>query len=115
MENTMELSTTQFKRCDLIKPIGRIDGSTAPQLEEAVTAVTESGRYKLVMDMTDVNFVSSAGWWVLIRAQKTCRRYKRGEVVLACLDPKIRSSLDLVGMGSYFQIFDDVTTAVGSF
>jgi anti-sigma B factor antagonist len=111
----MELINTQFKRCDLVKPNGRIDGSTAPQLEEALNAITEAGRYKLVMDMTDVNFVSSAGWWVLIRAQKACRRYKRGEVVMACLDPKIRSSLDLVGMGTYFKIFDDVTTAVGSF
>ncbi len=111
----MEVTTTQYKRCDLVKPTGRIDGSTAPQLEEALKAITEAGRYKLVLDMSDVNFVSSAGWWVLIRTQKTCRRYKRGEVVLACLDPKIRSSLDLVGMGTYFTIYDDVTSAVGNF
>lgn len=111
----MEVTNTQFKRCDLIKPTGRIDGSSAPDLEEALNNVINSGRYKVILDMTDVSFVSSAGWWVMIRAQKACRRYKRGEVVLACLDPKIRSSLDLVGMGTYFKTFDDLTSAVGSF
>ena len=52
---------------------------------------------------------------MLIDTQKTCKRYKRGELVLVNVRGEIRSSLDLVGMGSYFKIFDDVTTAVGSF
>jgi anti-sigma B factor antagonist len=111
----MELTTLQYKRCDVVKADGRVDGSTAPRLEEAFNALTENGRYKIVFDMSDVNFMSSAGWWVLIRAQKTCKRYKRGEVILACVDEKVRGSLELVGMGSYFQIFDDLTAAVGSF
>jgi anti-sigma B factor antagonist len=111
----MELSTTTYKRCDLVKASGRVDGSTAPKLEEELNKLTENGRYKIVFDMTDVNFMSSAGWWTLIRTQKICRRYKRGELVLACVDGKIRNSLDLVGMGSYFRIFDDVTAAVGNF
>ncbi|RPI29975.1 MAG: anti-sigma factor antagonist [Chloroflexota bacterium] len=111
----MDFKKIEYKRCDLVKPSGRIDGSNAPQLEEELNALTEAGRYKIVIDMTEVNFMSSAGWWVLIRTQKKCKRYKRGEVVLACVDEKIRSSLDLVGMGSYFRIFDDITAAVGNF
>jgi anti-sigma B factor antagonist len=111
----MELNTTQYKRCDVVKAAGRIDGSTAPQLEEALNTLTNNGRYKIVFDMSDVNFMSSAGWWVLIRTQKACKRYKRGEVILASVDEKVRSSLDLVGMSTYFQIFDDLTAAVGSF
>jgi anti-sigma B factor antagonist len=111
----MELNTIQYKRCDLVKAIGRIDGSTAPQLEEALNTLTNNGRYKIVFDMSEVNFMSSAGWWVLIRTQKACKRYKRGEVILASVDEKVRSSLDLVGMSSYFQIYDDLTSAVGSF
>jgi anti-sigma B factor antagonist len=111
----MELETTNYKRCDLVKAAGRIDGSTAPQLEEVMNELTENGRYKIVFDMTEVNFMSSAGWWVLIRTQKKCKRYKRGELVLANVDPKIQNSLELVGMGTYFQVFDNVTDAVGSF
>lgn len=111
----MEFTTTEYKRCDLVKTAGRVDGSTAPQLEELLNALTEAGKYKIVFDMTEVNFMSSAGWWVLIRTQKVCRRYKRGELVLACVDEKIKGSLDLVGMTNYFKIFDDITSAVGSF
>src|SRR5512139_3416334 len=111
----MEINTTQFKRCDVIKAVGRVDSSTAPQLEETMNAIVESGRFKIVFDMSEVNFMSSKGWWVLIETQKKCKRYKRGEIVLVCVKDEIRSSLDLVGMGSYFKIYDDVTTAVGNF
>jgi anti-sigma B factor antagonist len=109
----MEITSSQFKRCDLVKANGRVDSSTAPLL--AMNAIQDAGRYKVVFDMTDVNFMSSKGWWVLIETQKKCKRYKRGEVVLVNVRDEIRSSLELVGMGSYFKIFDDVTTAVGSF
>ena len=111
----MEISATPYKRCDVVKADGRVDSSTAPQLEEALKAVTDAGRFKIVLDMSEINFMSSKGWWVLIDTQKTCKRYKRGELVLVNVRPEIRSSLDLVGMGSYFKIFDDITSAVGSF
>ena len=111
----MEVSTTQYKRCDLVKASGRVDSGTAPDLEAALNAITNTGKYKIILDMTDVTFMSSKGWWVLIDTQKTCKRYKRGELVLVNVRGEIRSSLDLVGMGSYFKIFNDVTTAVGSF
>jgi anti-sigma B factor antagonist len=111
----MEITTTQFKRCDLVKASGRVDSSTAPKLEETLNAIIEAGRFRIVFEMSDVNFMSSKGWWVMIEAQKKCKRYKRGEVYLVNVRDEIRASLDLVGMGSYFQIFDDVTTAVGNF
>ena len=111
----MDVTTTQFKRCDVVKMSGRVDSNTAPKLAEALNALTEAGRYKIVFDMSEVNFMSSKGWWVLIDTQKTCKRYKRGELVLASVDPSIQQSLDLVGMGSYFRIFDDLTAAVGNF
>ena len=111
----MDVSTTPYKRCDLVKASGRVDSSTAPQLEEAFKSITDTGRFKIALDMSDVTFMSSKGWWVLIDTQKTCKRYKRGELVLVNVRNEIRGSLDLVGMGSYFKIFTDVTTAVGSF
>jgi anti-sigma B factor antagonist len=111
----MDVSTTQYKRCDVVKMDGRVDSNTAPKLEEALNALTEAGRYKIIFDMTNVNFMSSKGWWVLIDTQKKCRRFNRGELVLVNVDPEIRKSLDLVGMGSYFKIFDDITAAVGNF
>jgi anti-sigma B factor antagonist len=111
----MEITTSQLKRVDVVKVVGRIDSYTAPQLEEVMANITQQGRFKIVIDMTDVDFISSKGWWVLIETQKACKRYNRGEIVLVNIQSKIRESLDLVGMGTYFKIYDDVTTAVGSF
>ena len=111
----MEIITTSHKRCEVIEVNGRVDSYTAPQLEEALNEVTRQGRYKIVLDMTGVDFMSSKGWWVLIETQKNCKRYNRGELVLVGIQPRIRESLDLVGMGSYFMLYDDVTAAVGSF
>lgn len=111
----MEINTTSLKRCDVVEVNGRIDSYTAPELEEILNGITEQGRYKIVLDMSDVDFMSSKGWWVLIETQKACKRYNRGELVLVGVQERIRESLDLVGMGSYFKLYDDQTTAVGSF
>jgi anti-sigma B factor antagonist len=111
----MNFTTTSFKRCEVLKTSGRIDGSTAPELEAALKAIMDSGKHNIVFDMTGVNFLSSAGWWVLIGTQKECKKLNRGELVLACMDKTIQESLKLVGMAEYFKLFEDVTTAVGSF
>jgi anti-sigma B factor antagonist len=111
----MNISTTQYKRCDVVKMTGRVDSNTSPQLEEVLASLTQGGRYKIVFDMSDVDFISSKGWWVLIETQKTCKRYNRGEIILVSVQDRIRDSLNLVGMGSYFSMFDDLTTAVASF
>jgi len=109
----MDIETKEFKRCTVIKTNGRIDGSNAQELAQALKAITGKNMYNIVFDMSEVNFVASAGWWVLIDTQKTCK--PSGEGVLVKVDKGIRDSLNLVGMGSYFNIFEDITTAVGNF
>ncbi len=111
----MEFQMTSYKRCEVLKTSGRIDSSTAPKLEEAIKNVTDRDIFKIVFDMSDVTFMSSAGWWILINTQKNCKRYNRGELILVGVAQNICESLELVGMGSYFKIFDTVVDAVGFF
>ena len=111
----MAITRTDYKHCSMVKMDGRIDSNTGDSLMEAFQELNDEGGYKIVFDMTDVEFMSSKGWWVLIQTQKSCRRYNRGEVVLANVPQKILDSLDLVGMSHYFKIFDDVVSAVGYF
>lgn len=110
----MDITTTQYNRCDLIKMNGRIDTYTAPKLQEAMDAVLDSGKHNIVFDMGDVDFLSSKGLWVLTETQKKCKKGK-GKMVLVNTDEKIRKSFELVGMTDYFEIFEDLTAAVGSF
>ncbi|NPV76590.1 MAG: STAS domain-containing protein [Anaerolineae bacterium] len=111
----MEISNSQFKHCDLITVVGRIDSATAPQFAEVFNSIMNEGRYKIVLDMEKIDFISSAGLRVLINSQKTCKRYNRGEVVLTNVPPNIFSALDLAGFTRLFKIFPDVLTAVGNF
>ncbi|BBB46783.1 STAS domain-containing protein [Pelolinea submarina] len=111
----MEILSTALKRCVLININGRIDSETAPHLQKALNALIDEGNYKLVLDLSKVDFISSAGLWVLVNAQKKCKRFNRGEVVLASISQRIHDALDLAGFIPYFKVFEDTAKAVGSF
>lgn len=111
----MEITTTHYKHCDLVKPVGRVDSQTAPQLAEVLDEITNAGKFKIVIDMGSVEFMSSAGLRVLINTQKTCKRFNRGEIVLAVVPQRIYEALDLAGFVPLFKFFDDITSAVGNF
>ena len=113
----MDITTTRFKRCDLVKVSGRINSQTAPQLAEAFKALQDQdeGRFKIVFDMSEVDFISSAGLRVMIDVQKTSKRWNRGEMVLASVPERIHETLDLAGFVPLFKIYDEVIEAVGSF
>lgn len=111
----MEITTSQFKHCDVVKVTGRVDSATASQLADEFTRIHDRGHYKIVMDFTSLDFISSAGLRVLISTLKNCRRYNRGDLLLAGMPENIYSVFDLAGFTSIFKIYDDVLTAVGSF
>jgi anti-sigma B factor antagonist len=111
----MEVTTQELKRCDLVKATGRIDSNTAPQLAEVFDGINEAGRFRIVFDMSEVDFISSAGLRVLINVQKTCKRWNRGQLVLASVPKRIYEALDLAGFVPLFQLADGVVEAVGGF
>jgi anti-sigma B factor antagonist len=84
-------------------------------VEEAFKAITDQGRYRIVLDLEGVDFASSAFVRVLIKYLKLCKRWNRGDVRLAALQPRLAEVLELVGLTPLFQIYPDDTLAVGSF
>jgi len=68
-----------------------------------------------VIDMSQLEYMSSAGFRALLAAQRNCKRYNRGEVVLALVPDRIREALELAGFTELFKTFDDLLTAVGHF
>jgi anti-sigma B factor antagonist len=99
----------------MITVSGRVDSSTAPQLAQALEAANDGGKYKLVVNMEGLEYMSSAGFRALLAAQRNCRRYNRGEVVLSNVPERIREALELAGFTELFKTFDDSLTAVGHF
>ena len=110
----MDFEITEYKRSTVLYASGRIDSYTAPEVEEALNQLIEKGQYNIIFDMRDVTFVSSAGWWALIRVQKEVNKMNRGELILVKMDERIRESMDLVGIAPYFKVYDDLIDAVGN-
>ena len=111
----MEITTQNFKQCDLVTAKGRVDSATAASLGDALEAVTKGGRFKIVLDMSGVEYMSSAGMRVLLATQKECKKMGRGEVVLASVPDMVKDAFDLAGFVPLFSFYDEVTPAVGHF
>lgn len=107
----MEITTKEFNHIEVITIKGRVDSVEAPRLAQALEEAANSGRYKIVIDMSQLEYMSSAGFRALGDAQRSSKRNNRGEVVLAQVPENIHEALDLVGFTEYFHVFDNVTSA----
>ena len=107
----MEIATKEINDMELIWISGRVDSVEAPKLASALEAAHHRGRYKIVVDMSQVEYMSSAGIRALGNAQRNSKRLQRGEVILANVPPLILEALELVGFAEYFHISDSVDSA----
>jgi anti-sigma B factor antagonist len=59
--------------------------------------------------------MSSAGFRALLTSQRVCKRYNRGEIVLASVPKRVQEALELAGFTELFKSFADTVEAVGNF
>lgn len=83
---------------------GRISAASAVQLKTALGAAIGRGESRLVLDLTEIDYISSAGLNVLAAAAGGCAD-AGGALVLCGLMDAVRIALDLGGM------LDDIPTA----
>lgn len=108
----MEITTKGYEPIELISITGRVDSVEAPGLAKALQSAQHRSKYKIVVDMSQVEYMSSAGFRALGDAQRNCRRHPGGEVILAQVPDPVRAALELVGFTEYFHIFDSVASAL---
>lgn len=73
---------------------GRLDTQTAPELENELDAVL-SGIRELTFDMTNLEYVSSAGLRVILKAQKAMNA--QGSMKLTGVNDSIMEVFDITG------------------
>ncbi len=110
----MEIQITDHKRVSVVAVTGRVDGSTAAEFEAALNGVTDAGQFNIILDMSDVDFVSSAGLRVLVNTRKTVTS-AGGKLVLAEPSEQVVETLDIAGLDVLFEQFPDRETAIGTF
>jgi anti-sigma B factor antagonist len=108
----MEISTQEIKHVELITVRGRVDSVEAAGLAHVLEVALRRGKYKIVVDMSQVEYMSSAGFRALGDAQRNSQRQHRGEVILAQVPPLIHEALELIGFTEYFHIEDSVAAAL---
>lgn len=111
----VEINSKALRRCDLVEVSGRVDSANVNQLGDALNEITEAGRYKIVLNMAKIDYISSAGLRVLVDTLKNCKRFNRGDLVLCEVSERVQETLELAGLTSIFTIFNTETEAVGSF
>lgn len=112
----VEISKNSMKRCELVTVSGEVDSASAPAMEEALQGLIAEGTKNLVVNLSQVSFMSSAGLKALISAQMKVRKMiPSGEVVLSETPPFLRETLELVGFHHVFKFYKDDVEAVGSF
>jgi len=111
----MEITHKELKRVDLVSVKGRVDSSTAPELEAAFKTFNEVGHFRIVLDASELEYISSAGLRVLVSTLKNCKRYNRGDLRLANVSGRIAGVLEMAGLDVLFKIYPNAAEAVGSF
>ena len=112
----MEITVRELKDVDVVAVVGRVDSNTAPQMDQALKGLVDNGRYKIVLDLAGVDYMSSAG----LRAMVSCMRevkkgVRMGDLRLANPSERVAEVLELAGLDQVFSVFDDQVGAVGSF
>jgi len=90
---------------------GEIDVATAPRLREQLIRLVNDAKFRIVVDLEDVDFIDSTGLGVLIGALKRVRTHD-GDLVLICTEPRIVKVFEITGLDQVFQIHPSLDAAV---
>ena len=93
---------------------GYLDAHTAPTLESAFQELLDSKHYRIVVNFSDLNYISSAGLGVFMGFIEDIRK-NGGDIKLSSMKPKIFRVFDLLGFPTLYDIVDDENKAVDMF
>ena len=92
-----------------------LDASRSYEFKDEIKELVESKKiYRLVIDLSAVEFIDSSGLGCLIAALRLSHS-QNGEVRLCGLCKQVRSVFELVSLDKLFQSYDNAEAAVQSF
>jgi anti-anti-sigma factor len=109
----MEFAQEQAGDVAIVKLAGRLDSSSAQTTEESFAQMLGSGTPRLAIDMSGLEYISSAGLRVLLVVAKKVQQAK-GKMALFGLVPNVREVFSVSGFDKIFAIQSDADTAVAS-
>jgi anti-anti-sigma factor len=93
---------------------GRVDSAGAVELEQALHRALSAGRTRIILDLSQVAYINSAGLRILADVL-TQNQASGGDLVLVAPSIKVRRVLQIVGFDHFFRTFDDLDSAAREF
>jgi anti-sigma B factor antagonist len=98
----------------LVSIDGYLDAHTFERLEQTMAELFNRKQFNIVVDLSGVEYISSAGAGVFIHALNESHENK-GNIVLMKPTANVREVFDLLGLTLFFQIVDDKVAALANF
>jgi anti-anti-sigma factor len=95
----------------IVRPVGRLDSASSPDLERLVNEQIEGGIRRVVFDLGDMDYVSSAGLRVILMAGKKLRTVQ-GKLALCGMRDMVREVFEMSGFLTLFAVTPGVDEAI---
>jgi anti-anti-sigma factor len=107
----MDLSEQQVGRVWVVTARGRLDGATSGAFAERIEALVKGAEPRLIVDLSGVDFVSSAGLRVVLALMKKVKALK-GVLALCAVQAPVREVLDITGFAGMIEIHPERSAAL---
>ena len=107
----MEISQKEEKGIVSITIKGRMDADSSPDAEKVVKEALGAEANRLLFDLGELEYLSSAGLRVLLSAAKEMRR-RDGKIVLCALNEFVNEIFEVSGFQSLIPITDSVESGI---
>lgn len=94
----------------VVKVEGEVDLFNSQDLKSDVENLINSGKVKLILDMTKVSYIDSSGLGILVGINKRARM-RGGFLRLAALPPDIKHLFEMTKLDKIFDIYPTVERA----
>jgi anti-sigma B factor antagonist len=107
----MDISEDRKADAVVLALSGKLDATTAKALEERIIGLINSGTQRLVVDLSQLEYVSSSGLRVFLLSAKRLQATD-GKIVLCGLQDNVRQVFDLAGFSSFLSIYGSRDEAI---
>ncbi len=98
----------------VVRVDGVIDTITATELEKVMNSLLDREKYRIIVDLGGVDYISSAGWGIFISNIREIRQHS-GDIKLARMIPNVYEIFELLEFDSILRAFDSIEKARSDF
>lgn len=88
----------------VIRLKGRLDAASSPQLEKQINSIIDAGHFKLILNFTQVEYLSSAGMRLMLSISKKLKHLE-GKVVACSLSDEVMEVIKMAGFHQVLEIY----------